>query len=63
MMDYSLPDLISVCTTEEVVRREMEGHIERDCTRKHWMLKKVTPEKLREIISTDYYFEEIQIID
>jgi hypothetical protein len=26
MMDYSLPDLIAVCATEEVVRREMEGY-------------------------------------
>jgi hypothetical protein len=62
MIDYSEPELVSVCATEESVKREMERHIQQNIDKKDWMLKKVTPEKLREIISKEYYFEEIQII-
>jgi len=63
MMDYSLPELISVCATEESVKREMDRHIQQDIDKKDWMLRKVTPEKQREIISADYYFDEVQIIN
>ena len=63
MIDYSEPQLVLVCATEESVKREMERHIQQNIDKKDWMLRKVTPEKQREIISADYYFDEIQIIN
>ena len=63
MWDYSEPELISVCATEESVKREMKRHIQQDIEKKNWMLKKITPEKLREIVSADYYFDEMQVIN
>ena len=63
MIDYSEPELVLVCATEESVKREMERHIQQNIDKKDWMLRKVTPEKQREIISADYYFDEMQIIN
>jgi hypothetical protein len=63
MWDYSEPELILVCATEESVKREMEKHIQQDIEKKNWMLQKITPEKLRKIVSADYYFDEMQVIN
>lgn len=63
MWDYSEPELILVCATEESVKREMKIHIQQDIEKKNWMLKKITPEKLREIVRADYYFDEMQVIN